>query len=108
MLTENYISCKISDLCKENNISAYKLSQITGISQSVLSGITKNNRMPTLITLERICTAFGITLAQFFAGDNTPMELSAEQKELLSLWAEMNYEEKRCVKAFMKILKSKE
>lgn len=108
MLTENYISYKILDLCRENDISAYRLSQITGISQSVLSNITKNNRMPTLITLEKICSAFGITLAQFFAKDNTLIDLSAEQQELLSLWSDMNYDEKRCVKAFMKSLKPNE
>ena len=106
MQTENYVSYKISDLCKQNKMSAYKLSQITGISQSVLSGITKNKRMPTLITLEKICSAFGITLAQFFTEDNPAVELSDEQKELLSLWASMNYDEKRCVKALMKILKA--
>lgn len=108
MQTENYVSYKISDLCKQNKMSAYKLSQITGISQSVLSGITKNKRMPTLITLEKICSAFGITLAQFFTENDTVTELSAEQREFLSLWSDMNYEERRCVKAFMKSLKTGE
>ena len=108
MQTENYVSYKISDLCRQNNISAYKLSQITGISQSVLSNITKNKHMPTLITLEKICSAFGITLAQFFTENDAATELSAEQRELLSLWSDMNYEEKRCVKAFMKSLKTRE
>ena len=108
MQTENYVSYKISDLCRQNKMSAYKLSQITGISQSVLSGITKSKRMPTLITLEKICSAFGITLAQFFTEDNTTVELSDEQKELLSLWSNMTYDEKRCVKTLMKNLKANE
>lgn len=107
MQTENYVSYKISDLCRKNKISAYKLSQITGISQSVLSDIKNMNRMPTLATLEKICSAFGITMAQFFTEDDTFPDLSDEQKEFLSLWEDMDYEDKRLVKAFMKGLKIK-
>ena len=47
-------------------ISKYKLSQLSGISQSSLGRIMAQENLPSLITLEKICTALGVTLSQFF------------------------------------------
>ena len=38
--------------------------------------------VPTVPSLEKICEAFGITLSQLFAGDDTPIVLTAKQKEM--------------------------
>lgn len=81
---------------------------MTGISQSVLTNIVNSNTLPTLITLEKICCAFDITLAQFFSTDNSLLNLTDEQNELLDLWTMLNLEEKRFVKTCIQSLKNKE
>lgn len=44
------------------------------------------NNMPSLTTVEAIASAFGMTLSQFFYEGNDIIELTDEQKELLSFW----------------------
>ena len=46
-------------------ISKYRLSQLSGISQSSLGRIMAQENLPSLIILEKICTALGVTLSQF-------------------------------------------
>ena len=104
---ENYVSAKITDLCSKSGISKYRLSQRTGISQSALSDITKMKKLPTLITLEKICDAFGITLAQFFTEDGNVLYLSEEQKRLLQTWSTLRPEEKNFINTCMESLKGK-
>lgn len=43
---------------------------------------------PTLPTLEAVCKAFGITLAQFFSEGNGPAEMTEEQR---ALFGKMEY-----------------
>ena len=63
---EKYIADKITSLCEKRDISKYRLSQLSGIFQSSLGRIMAQENLPSLITLEKICTALGVTLSQFF------------------------------------------
>ena len=55
------------------------------MSHSTVTNVFKRNNAPTLPTLETVCTAFGIILAQFFAEGN-PLELTDEQQTLFAKW----------------------
>ena len=70
---------KIDDLMKEHNWSDYKLSVESGLSTSTIANIHRRNTIPSIPTLEAICSAFGITLSQFFQEDGRFVELSDEQ-----------------------------
>ena len=54
MQIEKYIADKITSLCEKRNISKYRLSQLSGISQSSLGRIMAQENLPSLITLEKI------------------------------------------------------
>ena len=71
MQIEKYIADKITSLCEKRDISKYRLSQLSGISQSSLGRIMAQENLPSLITLEKICTALGVTLSQFFQEGNS-------------------------------------
>lgn len=102
MCIEDYVPMRIEELCSKGGITRYQLSSRTGISQSALSDIVRKKNVPSLITIERICAAFGITIAQFFTqGEHLP-DLSDEQKELLLLWNGLKLEEKEIVTTFIK------
>lgn len=107
MRVEKYVPAKIIDLCSKSGITKYQLSQRTGISQSALSDITKGKNVPTLTTLEKICDAFGITMAQFFTKDGNVLNLSDEQKLLLQAWNTLKPEEKGFIMACMESIKKK-
>lgn len=104
---EDYIAMKIEELCSKSGITRYQLSLRSGISQSALSDIVKKKNVPTLISVERICTAFGITLAQFFAQEEAIPDLSEEQKKLLQLWHGLTLEEKKIVTTFIESIQNK-
>lgn len=53
--------------------------------------------VPTIPSLEKICTAFGITLSQLFAEGDAPVSLTESQKKLLERWARLSEEQQDVV-----------
>ena len=95
MRTEEYIPKRVKELCSKHKVSKYRLAQLTDMSQTALGNIIKKESIPTIPTLERICDAFGISLAQFFAGDGMRPDLTDEQEEILETWDNLNADERR-------------
>ena len=100
MQIEKYIADKITSLCEKRDISKYRLSQLSGISQSSLARIMAQENLPSLITLEKICTALGVTLSQFFQEGNSE-NLTEEQKEVLKIWNDLSTNEQETVMFFL-------
>lgn len=99
----DYIGPRIKELCDKQQITKYRLSQMTGVTQTVLSRIMKGENVPTIQTVEKICAALNISLAQFFAKDENPPDLTAEQKEIIETWNGLNPEERE---RLMKIIRT--
>ena len=70
----------------------YELAQEAGITQSTLTSIMSRGNPPKIETLQSICDAFGITLAQFFIEEETLEVLSKDEKKLLSLYRKLSDE----------------
>ena len=87
---------RLQQLLKERGWSEYRLSKVSGLSESTIANIFKRNTIPSIITLESICKAFGITLSQFFA-DGEMVELTPELKELFEGWVNLTVEQKQAV-----------
>ena len=96
---------RINALMEERQWSTYRLSQESGLSSSTLANIYRRNTIPSLTTLESICNAFGITIAQFFSDDKNMVELSDEQMELFSLWVSLTPSQKELIYALIKEMK---
>lgn len=60
------VNKKIETLRYQRGWSMYELAQEMGITQSTLTSIMRRGNPPKIDTLERICEAFGISLAQLF------------------------------------------
>ena len=85
---------RLERLMKERNWTAYRLAKETGLSASTISNMFRRNTIPSIPTLEMICEAFGITLAQFFAEDWKMVELTAEQKAFFDRWVDLTPQQK--------------
>lgn len=46
--------------------------------------------IPTIPSLEKICTAFGLTLSEFFAEGEEPVSLTPSQRKLLESWSRLD------------------
>ncbi|MCD8082345.1 MAG: helix-turn-helix transcriptional regulator [Clostridiales bacterium] len=81
---------KVNDLCSVRDISKYRLSQLSDISQSAFSKMKRQQSTLTIGSIERICDAFGITVAQFFSEDSSTQSLTEEQAQLLQIWLRLD------------------
>ena len=88
------IQTKIRYLMDEVGWTEYKLSKISGISQSTITHLFNRHNAPTFATLEVICKTFGITLSQFFAEDGDAVVLSNDQRSLILQWGSLSDDQK--------------
>ena len=67
MKLNDMIGERITNLCKENNLSVNRLASICGLRQSTVSNILNgNSKNPTISSIKRICDGLEISLAEFF------------------------------------------
>ena len=74
---------KLNRLRLEHDMSVYRLAELSGINQSTLANTFSRGTVPSIKHLEMICATLGITLSQFFAEDEEPMRLTAEEAQFL-------------------------
>ena len=92
---------QIKSLCAERGCSCYELSKRSGIPYSTLNTMLLKGNQPSIPTLRRICSGFGITMQQFFGCEGGD-KLSEGQKECLSLFSVLNAEEQALAIAYLK------
>ena len=92
---------RIKELMDLKGWSDYRLSKEADLPQSTISHLFKRNNAPTYPTIEAICRAFGITLAQFFADSGEKVALTEEQREFLLLFGVLTEDKKQVIKKTM-------
>lgn len=88
---------RIKQLQDARGWSNYRLAKETGIGEGSLNNLFRLNNLPTIPTLEAICTGFGITLSQFFTDGGEAVELTSEQVEMLNLWNTLTDAQKKAL-----------
>ena len=92
---------RIKQLMDDRGWTDYRLAKQSGLSHSTVTNMFNRNNAPTLPTLESVCRAFGITLAQFFSEGDSPNTLTEEQQKLFSRWSTLSDEQKRLLLELM-------
>ena len=75
----------------------YQLAEHSGLPQSTISSWYRKNIIPSIPSLQKICDAFGITLSQLFACEETPVSLTPSQKKLLERWSRLNGDQQEII-----------
>ena len=88
---------KIRILQGERNWTDYKLAQEADIPQATLAAIFQRGTPPKVDTLECICKAFGLTLAQFFLEDESVEVLSEPEREILAAFRKLSSKQQRAL-----------
>jgi transcriptional regulator with XRE-family HTH domain len=94
---------RLHQLLKERGWTEYKLSKECGLAQSTIGNIFRRNTIPSVATLETICSGFGITLSQFFA-EGDMVELNQETRELFDYWLCLTSSQKSAVIQMLKAM----
>jgi len=89
---------KIRQYRIERNWTEYQLAEKSELPQSTISSWYRKNQIPTIPSMEKICKAFGITLAQFFTDDNSEtVQITNSQSNLLHEWNRLTERQKSVV-----------
>ena len=75
----------------------YQLAEHSGLPQSTISSWYRKNMVPTVPSLEKICTAFGITLSQLFAEGDEMVALTDSQRQLLERWSRLSEKQQKAI-----------
>lgn len=97
------VNAKLKELLEKTGWSEYKLAKESGLSESTVANIFRRNTVPSIATLEAICSGFGITLSQFFAEDEM-VELTPDLKELFVNWKPLTATKKQAAVQMLKAL----
>ena len=89
---------RINNLRESRGWTVYKLAEEAGITQSTLSNMFSRNTLPSLSTLEQICNAFEITLANFFSDEE---KLDNDTQIAIAKYQRLNKRDKEIVKCLM-------
>lgn len=92
---------RIKELCEARSWTYYRLAKESGIPYSSLNTMLHKSYVPTVPSIMKICSGFGITIAQFFSEDDPVAKLSKKEKECLELWNQLDAHSQELALAYM-------
>ena len=99
---------KINKLRIDRGWSVYRLSEEAGLAQSTIINMFNRETLPSLTTLESICSAFGISLSDFFAEDTSETnDLDCIKEEFEHIYDGLSPSNRRIIFELMKMLSEK-
>ncbi len=93
---------RILELRMERGWSEYKLSEESGIAQTTISSWFRKNICPSVPSLEKICSAYNISMSQFFNWNNEPVVLSEKQFELITNYNKLKKDQQEIILNLLK------
>lgn len=96
---------RIKELMDKKSWTCYELAAQTGISTNAIYDWFKIGAIPSLGNIVKICETMGITLEQFFCGEQE-YRLPQEEQEILSDWFALPELEKSAVMSLIKAFKA--
>ena len=93
---------RILELRTRRGWTEWKLAQEADLKQSSISDWYSKNQLPKIPSLEKICDAFGITMAQFFCAEGESVVLTSEQREMLENWSALSPNQQQAVLSLIK------
>ena len=106
MFEENFCIKRIRELMEKIGYNTYRLAKQSGISLSTLSSMFEHNTEPRIETLEKICSACNISVAQFF--ERSSRDLSTEQHKILDIYDSLSPRNKDMALSYMLFLSQNE
>lgn len=100
-ISEDFVLNRIDELCRKYNMSRYRLSMKSSVDQATLSMLFNKKTVPTVYTIDKICNAFGITIAQFFSVNGEHTILTREQNHFIINCRSLNTTNKKVLTNYM-------
>lgn len=98
------VASRIKELREQFGMSMYRLAKLSGVSQAYISKVEAGERNPTAEVLERLCSAFGITLAEFFSDESN--EIPPDIMQLMNIAQRLTPAQRASLKRFLEDMTS--
>ncbi len=92
---------RITELRVQRGWSINYLALEAGLTQSTLNSILQRGTAPKIETLQCLCNAFGISLAQFFIEDEQLEILSSAEKQLITCYRSLTAKKQQALLEFL-------
>ena len=92
---------KIQKERQKRNWTEYALARNSQITQSTISSWYREDRQPSVASLEKICRGLGITLSEFFFDESSLDMMTAEKKDMLRCWDRLSPEQRKKLLDFL-------
>lgn len=84
------LSERLYYLRNQKNMSVYKLSQLSGVSENHIRNIENGNKQPTIKVLQALTDGLNITLSEFFNTEDSKVSyLSEGERRILEYYRRM-------------------
>jgi transcriptional regulator with XRE-family HTH domain len=70
---------------KKLGISKNRLAKLTGLSQPYITELESGRKKPALATVEKLCSALGLSLAEFFAENDQEPDIPSDLRHMLNV-----------------------
>ncbi len=95
---------KFRTLRTQKNLSVYKLSKATDISENYIHKIEKGQSQPSVLVLEKLLGCLGTTVAEFFNESLDVLYPTANERELVETFRVLDEEKAAAVLHIAKLL----
>jgi len=95
---------RLKQIRKSKNISVYKLSQISQVSESHIRNLEKGTKSVTVDTLEMLVNGMNTTMSEFFNEDNSIAYLNQDERTLLRYYRTLSANTSKAVIEFLEKL----
>ena len=98
------IAERLKNARKSKNISVYKLSHISGVSETHIRDLERGDRNPSFDTLNKLAKPLGLSLADLFKETEDVSYLNKSEQELVSCFRMLSEEKADKLLQFLKTL----
>lgn len=107
IMEEDFVLERIRQLCEERGWTNYRLAVESGIPHSTLHNMMNRCTIPSFSSVMKICNAMGITMSEFFNGNEEASNLTTDQKDILMVYTKLSPEKKRAAIEILNVLDKK-
>ena len=98
------ISKRLKDIRQSKDISVYKLSQLSGVSETHIRDLERGDRNPSFDTLSKLAKPMGLSLPELVNETDDVVFLNKEEKELIECYRMLSKDKAETLLAFLKTL----
>ena len=98
------IAERLRTVRKSKNISVYRLSQMSAISETHIRDLERGDRNPSFDTLSRLAKPLGLSLSELFNESDTAAFLTKDEKELVECFRMLSQDKADSLLRFLKTL----